>query len=115
MKLFLQMVFIFCYIHTCLRRLFHKSFCAIGKHNIGIGYENQRCLTALADLFTHRKHLVRRHTAGQSTQVGSLDHRTFRCRIGEENAKLYQISTGGSVLLEFLTPAPVYPSFEKIL
>ena len=77
MKLFLQMVFIFCYIHACLRRLFHKSFCAIGKHNIGIGYENQRCLTALADLFNHRKHLVRRHTAGQSTQVGSLDHRTF--------------------------------------
>lgn len=71
------MVFIFCYIHACLRRLFHKPFCAIGKHNIDIGHENQRCLTALADLFNHRKHLVRRHTAGQSTQVGSLDHRTF--------------------------------------
>ena len=80
-------------IHFNLCCSLAKTLDSIRKNNIRIGHKYHWDGTVFANFFYHIKDFICGNSTGQSTQVCTLDNRSFCCRIRKWNTKFDQICT----------------------
>ena len=70
-----------------------KSFCAVGKDNIGVGHEDQRNRHIAAQFPYKLKDIVCRYASLERPQIGALDNRSFSGRIGKRDPQFNEIGS----------------------